>query len=320
MKQNRTLHKASGRWSWIFTELGIPDSYLTGAHGPCPKCGGDDRYRYTNYRNNGDYFCNGCGPGDGFDIIMAVRDCPFKEAARLVDEVIQNGDPEEDEPFSPEKSIEQRRATLNKTWAGAKPSHKIDQYLGSRGIDTDKLPDDFDRDLRWHPSLWLAEENAEVPAMIALIRNWKMEPISIHRTFMVGKHKKIMPPTEKITGGCIHLGNTWDTGKLIVGEGIETVLAAMAYFSGVPGVAAISAGNMEGYLPPRSVRKVYVVADHDQSFTGQKAAFTLARQLDQRKIRTAVLIPEAPESDFNDLIKDAGQSFIMFDNFERHKQ
>ena len=56
-------------------------------HGPCPHCGGRDRFRLDGDENGG-HFCNQCGAGDGFSLIQKVRGCTFPESLRLVAEIL----------------------------------------------------------------------------------------------------------------------------------------------------------------------------------------------------------------------------------------
>lgn len=73
-----------GQWkSRIYPELGI-DVRSDNRHGPCPHCGGKDRFRCDDKQGSGSHFCNQCGAGDGFALVKKVRGCSFCEALRLV--------------------------------------------------------------------------------------------------------------------------------------------------------------------------------------------------------------------------------------------
>jgi len=57
---------AYGRWPEIHAALGIDPRYLNPRrHCPCPRCGGKDRYRYTDYQGRGGFICNQCSPEGG---------------------------------------------------------------------------------------------------------------------------------------------------------------------------------------------------------------------------------------------------------------
>jgi len=200
----------------------------------------------------------------------------------------------EEKPFKANIDIDQRRRSLNDLWSAAQQPFVAYNYLVGRGIPS-TIVDLVGKDVRGIEKLDLYDGKTCVgqhQAMVALIRNSKGEPISIHRTYLTpdGKEKKIMPPIETITGGCIRLGEPNDT--LILAEGIETALAAWAYLQ-EPAWATISAHGLAEFKSiPRHVKNVIVVADNDKSFTGQEAAFACAKTMKQRlKVVTEVVMP-----------------------------
>lgn len=74
---------AENHWPELLQRLGIvvPDSPRK--HGPCPACGGRDRFRFDD-EGRGRHICNQCGAGDGLDLIQKVKSCDVSEAAKLV--------------------------------------------------------------------------------------------------------------------------------------------------------------------------------------------------------------------------------------------
>ena len=48
MNTMTTIDAAQGRWREILSALGIDESYLRTKPGPCPICGGKDRFRWDN--------------------------------------------------------------------------------------------------------------------------------------------------------------------------------------------------------------------------------------------------------------------------------
>ena len=77
--------RAQGRWSGILPALGIGESFLTGKHGPCPLCGGKDRWRWDNLEGRGTWICSKCGAGDGIALVMQKNGWEFREAARQIE-------------------------------------------------------------------------------------------------------------------------------------------------------------------------------------------------------------------------------------------
>lgn len=273
---------------------GFDPKTLNGKHQACPMCGGTDRFRWTNYRDGGEYFCSGCGAGDGFNLIADRLGVDFAGAAKEVDRLLGNDIPE---VFQPKIDVERRRANLNALWKDANNNSIFIRYLEDRGFEEGAEFYNGLVDLRGHPNMYNADTGQRQPGMCALIRNYNGSPISIHRTFFDPKAKKIMPPTEKIAGACIWLG--YKTGKqLVIGEGIETTLMGMAKYK-CSGLAAISAHGMESLIVPACDRLI-ILADNDKSFTGQKAAFALAHRLRDRS-SVEVVMPSERGYDFLDM-------------------
>lgn len=74
---------ACGHWPDLLAAVGI-DIPRRGKHGPCPACGGKDRFRLDDKTGRGTWICNQCGTGDGLDLVGKVTGKSAKEAAELV--------------------------------------------------------------------------------------------------------------------------------------------------------------------------------------------------------------------------------------------
>jgi hypothetical protein len=86
---------AAGRCSHILqTVCGLTEHQLNPkVHGPCPDCGGTDRFRaFDDVNASGGLLCNQCGKrSDVFASIQWLRNCTFLEALKLVaDEIGHN--------------------------------------------------------------------------------------------------------------------------------------------------------------------------------------------------------------------------------------
>lgn len=127
-------------------------------------------------------------------------------------------------------------------------------YLRSRGLDLpDSPPLRFHAGLR-HPSggIW--------PAMVALVTHGPTgSPIAIHRTFLAqnGGGKAPVDPAKMMLGPCrggaVRLGEP--SPMLMVGEGIETCLAAMQA-TGNAAWAALSTSGLRSLDLPSRVREL----------------------------------------------------------------
>ncbi len=97
-------------------------------------------------------------------------------------------------------------------------------------------------------------------------------------------------------GGAVRLGTSGDV--LMVGEGIETCLAAMQA-TGNPAWAALSTSGLRALDLPSDVREVIVLADGDDPGEAAARASALRWQREGRRVRIA----RPPQGlDFNDML------------------
>ena len=81
----RLSETARGRWHGILPQLGISPKVLRNRHGPCPICGGKDRFRFDDKEGKGTWICNRCGSGDGAELVKRVKRVEFREAAKMIE-------------------------------------------------------------------------------------------------------------------------------------------------------------------------------------------------------------------------------------------
>jgi putative DNA primase/helicase len=184
-------------------------------------------------------------------------------------------------------------------WRSSKPAlgTPVETYLASRGIRL--LPPGA---LRFHAGL-KHPAGGIWPSMVALVTNGSDgTPLAIHRTFLArdGGGKAPVDPQKMMLGPCrrgaVRLAEPGDV--LMVGEGIETCLAAMLA-SGNPAWAALSTSGLRGLDLPRDVRDVIVLADGDEA--GEAAARDCAQRWKRQSRRVRIARP--PQGmDFNDML------------------
>lgn len=295
----KTIDAAKGKWRGILKTLGVPDAALTGKHVPCPLCGGQDRFRFTNVGGNGDYICNQCGTGSGMQLLMRVKGWQFPEAAGAVDAVIGNVEPDKTKPaLSPER----RSQLLNELWAAGTTISETDlagRYLLGRNL---ALPQNR-QDVRFVPRC-RDPEGVMRPAMVAMVRGPDGSPVNLHRTFLGpdgGKadmdNPRALMPGETPAGSAIRLAMHGDC--LGIGEGIETALKATSRF-GVPTWSAINATMLAKWQPPETVKAIAVFGDNDANFAGAAAAYTLAHRQAVKGLTVEVSIPARTGADWAD--------------------
>ena len=184
-------------------------------------------------------------------------------------------------------------------WQSAKPAQgtPVETYLDSRSIHLPP-PDSlrFHAGLR-HPSggIW--------PAMVALVTDGADgTPLAIHRTFLArdGGGKAPIEPQKMMLGPCrggvVRLADPGDV--LMIGEGIETCLAAMQA-SGHAAWAALSTSGLRALNLPNDVRDVIVLADGDEA--GEAAARDCAFRWQPEGRRVRIARPPTG-MDFNDML------------------
>jgi putative DNA primase/helicase len=194
--------------------------------------------------------------------------------------------------------VADRAAAALKIWRSAAPAANtlVETYLQSRGIDI--APPDC---LRFHPALQ-HPTGGLWPTMIALVRGGDDLPVAIHRTFLardgrdkapVAQQKMMLGPCR---GGAVRLGVP--DGVLMIGEGLETCLAAMQGY-GKPAWAALSTSGLRTLELPEDVRDVILLADGDTA--GEAAAHDAALRWKEQRRRVRIARPPRG-MDFNDLL------------------
>jgi putative DNA primase/helicase len=275
---------ARGRWHGILPQLGISPKLLQNRHGPCPMCGGKDRFRFDDREGKGTWICNRCGSGDGAELVKRVKGVEYKEAARMVEGVVGTVGRRPERPERPETS----RVELSRVWDAArriKSGSAVADYLEKRGISAAKISDNL-------------RETTDGEVMLAKVQALDGTGVNIHRTY-VESGTRLLMPGKLPSGSAIRLFYPWPETTIGIAEGIETALSAFVLFN-VPVWSAISASLLKKWSPPPGVEKVIIFGDNDENFTGQEAAYSLARVL-KNDVEVDVKIPSIPGWDWNDV-------------------
>ena len=245
------------------------------------------------------YHCFGCGAhGNQIDWLIAVEGMSRTNAIEYLKD--WNGPPIE------HKQVEtnSNRNNALRLWTAAGPiaGTLAARYLAeTRGIDLAALPATIDNALRFHPHCPF--NGARHPCLLALMRDIVTdEPTGIHRIALTSDAHKI----ERWSLGKVGAVKLWPAGpQLVVGEGIETVLAAatrIPYEDAPlrPAWALGSSGPL-GYLPViPGVERLIILVDHDE--VGITAALTCTERWTRAKRTVVRLMPDEAGADFNDLV------------------
>jgi DNA polymerase len=257
-----------------------------------------------------DYFyCHGCHThGTRLDWLVKVEGMTRAEAITALQD--WNGPVtatvENDRP-SPE-----RRKRALALWDAAKPWRGTDAetYLrDTRGVDTAALPPIVDEAMRFLKRCPFG--SGVMPCLVALMRDpMTDEPVGIHRIALSVDANGKVDRIERRAMGTMGVVKLWPLngdGRLVTGEGLETVLAAASRipWQGAPLTPAwslISANGVAGLPVIDGVSHLIQLIDNDANGEGQKAAET-GRLRWQKAGRTVVpLIPHQVGWDFNDVI------------------
>lgn len=346
-RRDARLTEAKAQDIWTVAER-LEISGLTRAGrewtGPCPICGGSDRFSINLQKRL--FQCRqGCGRGDVINLVRMVRRLNLPDAIDWLLGPLQ--DLPEAERVERQQASARNQADLDrkaarerqdairaarKIWDAGQDAEGtlVRDYLALRGITPSVLPR-IPGSIRFHPALpymvavdggksWIEVHRG--PAMIAAIVQPDRVMTALHRTWIDldqprgkaaisgpdGAALKVKKGLGSKKGGVIRLQTPREFDTIVMGEGIETTLTALA--AGVyPDAAywcAVDLGNIAGrrqngrglkyaglpdmsdaraWRPPPWLRRLILIEDGDS-----EARITRA-QLEAGARRAMVLVP-----------------------------
>jgi hypothetical protein len=291
--------------------------------GPCPTCGGHDRFGVNTKKQL--WNCRGCGKGgDVIALIQFIDDCDFREAIECL-----TGESTIDHQPRPAPYVDRCNddgakllASAKKIIAEMKPIISSPVAMGYlervRKIDTSAIADVLERTdaIGWHPSVYFnAPEYPQrgpphplhgqrLGAIIGVMTDvGTAKPTgAISRTYLadgakIGKAKTLGSPR-----GIVRLSADEDVLEgLFIAEGIETALTAMANFGFRPTWSTGDRMLMADFPILNGIEALNIIVDHDKSGDGEKAA----RKAEARWLgagREVRLLRSDDYGDLNDLI------------------
>ncbi|HXE01601.1 MAG TPA: toprim domain-containing protein [Hyphomicrobium sp.] len=294
--------ETQGRWRGILSALGLNGVQISGKRTECPICRNgpkSDSFRFDDKEGRGTFFCNHCGAGTGIDLVMKMRGVDFKSALELIRPLV--GAAAINVPKVERDTAPEAKEEMAALWKRATPLDGHDagsRYLRSRGIDMAVWP----ASLRIVDELPLIEEGTTVrrlmPCLLAKFVAPDKKRAVLHRTWipepwMPGvKVARKMWRGEIPAGGAVQLGPAAE--DMGVAEGLETAMSA-SLIHGVPVWACVGYVELVKFVPPPECKHLIIFGDNDASYTGQMAAYSLARRLAlvplEKRIRAEVRLP-----------------------------
>jgi DNA polymerase bacteriophage-type len=253
------------------------------------------------------FFCHGCGEHGGrLDWLIRAEGMTHAEAMLAIHDwtaparrAPQNGGDRTD-----------TYAFAMGLWTGAGELRGTvaERYLAeTRGIDVTRLPADVHDSLRFHPRCVFGS-GTRLPCLLALMRDPLTDaPVGIQRTALTVVNGQVRKVDRKMLGhtGVVKLWTATD--KLVIGEGLETVLggATRIPYEGAPltpAWAALSDSNMAKLPVLPGVSTLILLVDNDGNQMGQHAAEHAQRRWVAAGRTVIPLIPNTVGKDFNDLV------------------
>jgi hypothetical protein len=253
------------------------------------------------------FHCYGCGErGERVDWLIRVEGLTKAEAMAALQDWSGPA------AAGQQHDIAARVAFALEVWNAALPLAGTigERYLAeTRGIDVGKLPSTIHEALRFHPHCVFGART-HYPCLIALMRDPVTDaPVGIHRIGLELANGQVVKLDRKALGrmGVVKIWRANSGGQLVVGEGIETTLAAATRISYrgaplTPAWSAVAKGGL-GRLPVLpDISQLILLVDNDENGEGQKAAAHCRQVWSAAGRAVAALVPKQVGWDFNDVV------------------
>ena len=285
--------------------------------GPCPVCGGEDRFHVRRGRDGGAAVgCRGCIDGQ-----------PPKEKREAFGRVLREAFPERfqsgagEPPHPPRKPPESRsepisapdpgdadtrRKVARRVWNATKPlpGSLAEIFLTARGVGHVAVAPS----LRFSPALPHPHAPGRFPCLVAGVQDAHGGFLGVQRTYLdsTGAGKANVEPARaslgSLSGGAVRLSEPVDC-RLLLGEGIESTAAAALILDWSGGAfSALGTSGVRALVLPPHVEDVMIAADRDAGGEGQLAAAALAERLEAEGRRHVRIELPPFVGDWNDVL------------------
>ncbi len=281
--------------------------------GPCPVCGGDDRFS-INVRKQV-FLCRGCNAaGDVIALVQHLDGLSFQEA---VETLADSREPRPERRQPPARTAEPARPQFWPIlWERALDPRGtlVEIYLATRRLILPDIPRDtadyppadcirFDPDCKFGAG----PNGVRHPAMVVLVHNILTNaPQAIQRTALTAdgtalKHngKTLRMSLGPTAGGAVKLSPDEDVEQgLCIGEGVETVLAGMQRFGLRPAWALIGTTGLACFPVLPGIEGLHILTENDANGANARA---VAECTERWREAGCDVFHALPEPEFNDL-------------------
>lgn len=283
--------------------------------GPCPVCGGDDRFSVNSSKRV--WHCRGCAKGG--DVIALAMHCGGMGFRESLDALVGIRESISAPGITP---IQRRAHSLETNQRKLAMAAEIVQeslplgvvgetfFREARRIDTSLIRDVLERGdaLRWHPRVYFNQPGHELHrhflgCIVSIMTDARTATRTgaISRTYLDGHgHKVAKAKTLGSPAGIVRLSQDQEVEKgLFLCEGLETGLTAMAL--GLrPMWCAGSTSVMRNFPVLSGIESLTVIADHDLHGSGQTAAREVGARWREAGREVRIILPDEI-GDLNDL-------------------
>jgi hypothetical protein len=209
-----------------------------------------------------------------------------------------------------EKSEERREADEARAiamWEDAIPiANTLAEHYLRHHRRIEQLPPDVDGVLRFHPRCPFGYK-IYVPALVALFRAGT-RPCGIHRTHIHRTQGKVSKPRAygTLRHAAIKLWPAPLAGRLTIGEGIETVLAAAQLMPDrIPAWAVGTAWNIGDFPLLDEIHELHILVDNDPADKGRIGQRKASECAGNYMARGKAVYTHTPKQhkDFNDILR-----------------
>lgn len=310
----------------------LTDGFWRGRPGPCPMCGGTDRFTYTRNRGRGDWVCRKCNDGspaagDGLELVRRYNRMSYLELKYRLNGNCSEALPEVAVPRSPPRQkanavdLMKRVKKQIDTSIPVRPGDPVMQYLAAR---VPGLRAPVPQSLRfavqdyWHEGRVIGR----YPTIVAEYMLPDGRVATVHRTslhrekpekaMVVSADGEILPSKRNypgalpLDGGAVRVMSPRN-GEIGVAEGLENAYAAYMLFR-VPTWPCLNRVLLRKFAVPDGlgIHTVHIFADFDQidartgKSPGMADALTLQKRLRQEGYNVVLHRPKVRGTDFCD--------------------